>query len=155
MDRKVPVIGTLFFPPPEHAKLKGQLQGIITATVRKGAAWKMLCFQAFSLWSVVHLQQQEHYPLKAVAYSLSGDILYFTGIFYQHSNLNTALGLEAIYRMFIDGGRQEVRLDEHSSPIIVKNSKQVRSQRLCVCFGDNRSFSAAEALVNVKGEKLG
>lgn len=57
--------------------------------------------------------------------------------------------------MFIDCGRQEVRLDDHSSHIIVKNSKQVRSQRLCICFRDNRSFSAAETLVKVKGEEFG
>lgn len=57
--------------------------------------------------------------------------------------------------MFIDCGRQEVRLDDHSSHIIVKNSKQVRSQRLCVCFRDNRSFSVAETLVKVKGEEFG
>lgn len=57
--------------------------------------------------------------------------------------------------MFIDCGRQEVRLDDHSSHIIVKNSKQVRSQRLCVCFRDNRSFSAAETLAKVKGEEFG
>lgn len=57
--------------------------------------------------------------------------------------------------MFIDCARQEVRLDDHSSHIIVKNSKQVTSQRLCICFRDNRSFSAAEALVKVKGEEFG
>lgn len=57
--------------------------------------------------------------------------------------------------MFIDSGRQEVRLDDHSSHIIVKNSKQVRSQRLCICFRDNRSFSAAETLAKVKGEEFG
>lgn len=57
--------------------------------------------------------------------------------------------------MFIDCGRQEVRLDDHSSHIIVKNSKQVRSQGLCICFRDNRSFSAAETLVKVKGEEFG
>lgn len=113
----------------------------------------MLCSQVLSLCSLANLQQQQQYPLKAVAYSHLE--IFSTSQEFSKHDLITAIRVEAIYRMFIDCGRQEVRLDDHSSHIIVKNSKQVRSQRLCVCFRDNRSFSAAETLAKVKGEEFG